>query len=132
MFRFGEQFTKYVARPIAAIFARQVLTEAEVTTAINRAHALRSAYEQADAFGADGFPNLASELRDSADAIALHPPGTCSVEYFESLVNDEKSEYLTANAAKQPRAKLNAPDKPSGTAGKGRRRSKGSSGESTN
>lgn len=132
MSRFWEQLTQYVTRPFAAIFAQQVIAEAEVFTAMSRAQSLRTAYEKADGLEADGFPNLARELRETADAITLRSPGQYSLEYIDSLPGDPESGLLVAdrNGGQQPR--ISEPSSSSqdtkGQAptsnGKGRRRSK--------
>ena len=100
MFRFWELLIQLATRPIAAIFARKVIGEAEVFTAISRAQSLRAAYDRADALEADGFPNLARELRDAADAISLRPPGSYSLECFDALA--ESSETPLLNAPETP------------------------------
>ena len=85
MFQFWTMLIQFVTRPFAAIFARQVIADAEIHSAMGRAESLRSAYDKADRLESEGFPNLAQELRESADAIAVRVPGAYSLEYFDQM-----------------------------------------------
>lgn len=75
----------WLYRPFLALFARRILADAEVQTAIRCSESLQAAYARADQLEAEGYTNLAQELRAKADSIDLDQPGRKSLDYIESL-----------------------------------------------
>jgi hypothetical protein len=72
-------------QPIVALLVRRVVAEAEVQTAIRCAESLQQAYARADQFEAEGYQQLANELRQQADAVDIAQPGLTAIQYVNSI-----------------------------------------------
>ena len=93
----------WIFAALVGLMAKRLVAEAETHTAIRCADSLQRVYERADQLAADGYEQLARELRSFADGIDVQHPGKNALDGLEYLSGDttavESGPSITPQAA---------------------------------